>query len=530
MKLDSFDVVIIGAGINGAACALDAASRGYSTLLIDKSDYGAKTSAGCFKIIHGGLRYLQHLDFPRVFESLKEQKLLRKNASHLVKPIPFLIPTYKKFSKSKFFLGSGLFLYDLLNCFRNKNIKNAEKLPGFKFLNVEQTLKIAPHLDTKDLTGSVVYYDCQITNCERLTWTVVKTAKEYGAKCLNYSELQSAQVVGGRVRSLEIKDLVSGNVFNVKPKAVILSAGPWNSKLISMFGLPAREQVYSKGVQFAVPQLVNDYALAVDSNFRDPEAVISTGARKFFIQPWNGLSLIGTSDSIYKGDPQDFKITDAEVEDFLSQVKEVYPHAKLKNENIKFVFGGLRPVSDSVDLGDVDLSNVDLNSAGLSAVNEDGGKQDGGIEDGGNLGRRPQDSTTSRKAIIRKELDNLVSVTGIKYTTFRLVAKQVCDLVARTLISDKDDRSKTCRTQDIVLFGADKSFEQVESEIGQENKDLFYTFGSASKEVLAKDADVDLAQIKYVTQHEDVVSLDDALYRRTNLGQLKEGIKKKLRE
>ena len=321
----SYDVVIIGAGINGAACALDAASRGYSTLLIDKNDYGSKTSAGCFKIVHGGLRYLQHLDFIRVFESLKEQKLLRKNASHLVKPIPFLIPTYKKFSKSKFFLGAGLFLYDLLNVFRNQDVGNAPKLPGFKFLSIEETLEIAPHIERKDLTGSVVYYDCQITNCERLTWTVIKTAKKHGAKCLNYAELVSAKVVESRIENLEVKDLVRNKKINIKPKTVILASGPWNSKLRKIFGLQEKKQIYSKGVQFAVPKLVDDYALAVDSNSKDPEALISTGARKFFIQPWNGLSLVGTSDSIYEGSPDDFKITDQEVLGFLEEVRQAYP-------------------------------------------------------------------------------------------------------------------------------------------------------------------------------------------------------------
>ncbi len=496
----SYDVVIIGAGINGAACALDAASRGYSTLLIDKNDYGSKTSAGCFKIIHGGLRYLQHLDFARVFESLKEQKLIRKNASHLVRPIPFLIPTYKKFSKSKFFLGSGLFLYDLLNIFRNKNIANAEKLPGFKFLNVEQTLAIAPHITKKlngsNLTGSVVYYDCQITNCERLTWTVVKTAKEYGAKCLNYAELVSSEVENGLIKSLEVKDLVANKRLKVKPKAVILAAGPWNSKLRKVFGLKQKKEIYSKGVQFALPKLVNEYALAVDSNFKDPDALISTGARKFFIQPWNGLSLVGTSDSIYEGKPDDFEITEQETEDFLNEVKLAYPDQNFKKENIKFVFGGLRPMSDTASL-------------------------------------KEGDSKTSRKAKIESnfgsELKNLVIVTGIKYTTFRLVAEKVCDMISGILNNNFKIERKKSITEDIVLVGADKSKTEVLSEIGVDNQELFHCFGSESSSVLEavleKGRNLDTAQIEFSKEQEDVVKIEDALYRRTNLALLKKEFK-----
>ena len=177
---------------------------------------------------------------------------------------------------------------------------------------------------------------------------------------------------------------------------MILSSGPWNSKLRKIFGLKEKEQVYSKGVQFALPKLVDKYALAVDSNFKDPEALISTGARKFFIQPWNGLSLVGTSDSIYKGNPDDFKITDREVEDFLKEVRQAYPDKNLKKESIKFVFGGLRPVSGKANF-------------------------------------KEGDSKTSRKASIERELENLVIVTGIKYTTFRLVAKKAVSYTHLTL-------------------------------------------------------------------------------------------------
>ena len=276
----SFDVVIIGGGINGCACALDSATRGYSTLLIEKSDFGSKTSAACFKIIHGGLRYLQHLDLKRVIESLNEQKWLRVAAPHLVRPLPFLIPTYSDFKRSKFFLGAGLLLYRLIDFRRNCKLDGAERLPNSKILSKAETLKIAPHIQQEGLTGSVVYYDCQVAHCERLTWLVAKTASQHGAKTANYTELKSVEQEGSKIKSLLLKDLVSEREYRVYPKQVVFAAGPWNEMFLSILGKQNKqEQVYSKGIQFAVPKLVKDYALAVDSAYKDPEAVVASGSR-----------------------------------------------------------------------------------------------------------------------------------------------------------------------------------------------------------------------------------------------------------
>ena len=488
----NFDVVVIGGGINGCGCALDSASRGYSTLLIEKSDFGSQTSAACYKIVHGGLRYLQHLDFKRVLESLNEQKWLRVAAPHLVKPIPFLIPTYKELKRSKFFLGAGLLLYHLIDFDRNTDRGSAEELPNFKILNKEETLKIAPHLEQKRLTGSVVYYDCQITHCERLTWIVAKTAARYGAKIANYTELKSIEQENGKIKSLLLKDLVANQEYRVFPKQVVFAAGPWNAKFLSQLGVEQKQEaVYSKGIQFAVPRMVDEYALAVDSTYRDPEAVVASGGRKIFIQPWKNFSLIGTSDSISKENPDDFKITEKEIEELFEEIKKAYPDPRWDINKISFSFGGLRPISDEVE------------STNTSS----------------------QDSKTSRRPMIDNCGENFLVVTGIKYTTFRLLSEQVIDLVTTKL-----NLSEKSKTKNIKLIGAELSKEEVFKQVLDEYPNFrdideaYYTYGAELLNVLEYfKTDFKIAEACFAAKEESCVKLADVVSRRTNIFKVQEG-------
>lgn len=492
-KDSTFDVVIIGGGINGCACALDSASRGFSTLLVERSDFGSKTSAACFKIIHGGLRYLQHLDIKRVLESLNEQKWLRLAAPHLVRPLPFLIPTYSDFRRSKIFLGAGLSLYRLIDFNRNSDLQGAEELPGFKVLSKEQTLEIAPHLSQEGLTGSVVYYDCQVAHCERLTWLVAKTAARHGAKIVNYTELSSFEKEDGKIKSLRLKDLATEQEYSVFAKQVIFAAGPWNEKFLSMLGMKANQDaVYSKGLQFAVPKLVENYALAVDSTYKDPEAVVASGGRKLFIQPWKDLSLIGTSDSISKEKPDSFEITEKELRELFEEVKKAYPDPRWDFEKIVFAFGGLRPLSDE-------------------AV----------------LDRDSQDSKTSRRPMIEDLGENVVVVTGIKYTTFRLLAEQVLDLVTKKL-----GRKEKSKTRKLKLIGAELSKRQVVQQVLDEyptfrdTEVLYHTYGAELLNVLEYfKSDLRMAEACFAAENELCMTLADIVFRRTNICQ--QGLAKK---
>ena len=189
LKNEQFDVLIIGSGINGAAAAWDASLRGLKVALIDKGDFGAATSAGCFKIIHGGLRYLQHLDFKRLQESVEEQRLLRIIAPHLLSPLAFLIPCYKPLMKRRFLIRLALGVYEFLARNRNKDVQAGLELFDHQVLSTEECLELAPGLETKGLEGGVLYYDVQMNNCERLTFEVAAAAAKASAVVANYLEV-----------------------------------------------------------------------------------------------------------------------------------------------------------------------------------------------------------------------------------------------------------------------------------------------------------------------------------------------------
>ncbi|HQH27716.1 MAG TPA: FAD-dependent oxidoreductase, partial [Oligoflexia bacterium] len=226
MSDELFDVIVIGGGINGAAVAWDLSLRGYRTLLVEKADFGSAASAGCFKIAHGGLRYLQHLDLPRLWESANEQRILRQIAPHFIHPLPFLIPCYGRGMKSRAVLDFALSLYELLACKRNKSVDRYHMLASHAVISSEHCLRIAPGITPYKLRAGVVYYDCQISNCERLTYSVIRSAADAGACMLNYVEATGFETrqAGGAAKAIDavrLRDLLSGREFRVRAKIVV---------------------------------------------------------------------------------------------------------------------------------------------------------------------------------------------------------------------------------------------------------------------------------------------------------------------
>jgi len=275
LESTTFDVLVIGGGIIGVAVAWDAALRGLQVALVEKKDFGSETSAGCFKLIHGGVRYLQYLDFPRVLESIREQYILRKIAPHLVHPLPFLIPCYGRGLKGKEFLKLGMMVYELFAWRRNNGLNAYHHLAKHQVLQAEECLKIAPGLKREGLQGGVVFTDCQLSNCERLTFSVAQSAHDAGACLGNYLEVvslsPSSAVTGGskQIFVAIVEDVLSGKIFEVKARIVVNATGPWSRHVYSLFqGFPkneekfekskalnSRQQIFSKGIQVTLPKV-----------------------------------------------------------------------------------------------------------------------------------------------------------------------------------------------------------------------------------------------------------------------------------
>jgi glycerol-3-phosphate dehydrogenase len=397
-----YDLLVIGGGINGVCIAWDAALRGLSVALVEKGDFGEATSSATLRIVHGGLRYLQHLDFRRMRQSIHERTVLMGIAPHLVHPLPFLIPTYGHTREGTEALAAAMLVNDLVSYDRNR-LSNPEKfIPGGRVISAYRCQRILPRLERKKLTGGAIFYDAQMYNSERLTLSFARSAFGAGADLANYAEAIGFVLDGRRIDRAKVRDVLTGDVLEVQGKVVVNATGPWSDIVVGLFryNRPERTVVRSKGIQIVAPLLCEDYAFGIPSQQKDVEAFLSRGRRLLFVTPWRGRSLIGTTDVVYRGDPDDFVITERDIADFIAEINSACPGVSLKREDVSFWYGGLRPITEK---------NVEKNVSRAARKYEitDHARRDG--------------------------IHGLISVVGVKYTTCRLLAEQVVDLVFRKL-------------------------------------------------------------------------------------------------
>ncbi|MBN1917521.1 MAG: glycerol-3-phosphate dehydrogenase/oxidase [Verrucomicrobia bacterium] len=504
---NEYDLLVIGGGVYGLCVAWDAALRGLSVALLEKGDFGAATSSATLKIIHGGLRYLQHADVRRMRESIYERMVMMRLAPHLVHPMPCLVPTYGHLLRGKEVMAVAMMMTDLISFDRNRLDDPQKRIPRGRVISRQKCLGILPGINPDGLTGGAVYHDAQMHNPDRLTLSFALSATEAGANLANYVEVTGLAARNGRVEAVTAKDLRTDETFDVRGRVVANMTGPWSDIVIaSLHGAkPDRRVLRSKGIQIVTPLYCADHAFAVESTQRDPDAIVSRGGRLFFITPWRGRSLIGTTDTVYEGDPDDFAITAQDVAEFVEEINASYPGAKLTPDQVPFWFGGLRPVGEK---------NIDPNVSKAARKFEivDHARRDG--------------------------VANFISVTGVKYTTARGIAQQTVDIVFRKM----DRRPPKCPTGTARLWGGeierfdDFMAEQVggrpdglsEATMGH----LVYTYGSRLDDILAyieadpalgaslPGSDVTRAEIVHACRHEMVGSLADMVLRRTELGTL----------
>ena len=527
LSKEKFDLLIIGGGINGAAVAWDAALRGLKVALVERGDFGAGASSGCFKIVHSGLRYLQHLDISRLRESVIEQRVLRKIAPHLVHPLAFMIPCYGYAMKSKGVLKLGMTLFEMLSHPRNAEVDGYHFLPKHQILSKEQCLNIAPGLNQKGLKGGVVYYDCQMSNCERLTLSIIKAAAKAGATVCNYAEVLSGEIIEGagdqkRIKAVQVKDLLSGNSYRVKANVFLNAAGPWISQTLQrVSGVKGYEygttKMYSKGIQIVLPEFIKSFGVAVESSSVDEDTVVSRGGRSLFVFPWRGRSLIGTSDELVVEEPDKFAITPAEIGNLVQEARTAYNSPLITEDNVKFAFGGFRPVERKYQQKDFEK----LKDKNLATVSRDDLIIDhaGGAYNG-----------------FSTKIENLISTEGVKYTTFRGFGEKATNLVEQK-VKGQITSSKTADTQ--IAGGEIESYKEfLDYQISQNGSQLskeivvemVRDYGSETKDVIdTAEGNQDLlstiegtlvtkAAVLYAVRYEMANTVADVVLRRTGLG------------
>ena len=487
-----WDIIIIGGGITGATLFLEAVSRGFKALLLEKYDFGAATTAATSKLIHGGLRYLKNLEFGLVRESLRERRILEIIAPHLVYPIPFLVPTYSKSGNSFLTIAAGMVLYDLLS-FDKANIEDpSRQIPSYRLLSKTSVLEEEPSVIGEDLTGGAVYYDCQTYSPERLCLAFVLTAIDHGGIALNYAQVEDIIVEDHTAKGVVVRDMQTQKTYTAHAQVIINATGPWADKIIQMAKIDHKAVLKrSKGIHIITPPIVHKYALVL----RTPHD------RHFFIIPWRNHALIGTTDTEYIGDVDDFHITRKDIEDFINEINHSLKQ-KISYNDVLYAYAGLRPLADT---------ETDVYEASRKYEVIDHAKE--------------------------HELRGLITITGGKYTTSRGLAESVIDKMFKVF----DRQFVPSPTQRLPLVGGDiynfdnflkEKIEQYKFCSAKTVRHLVYSYGTdidkvmeiASEDRFYKNHILDdiediNAEILYSIYSEYAITVDDIVFRRTAIGE-----------
>jgi glycerol-3-phosphate dehydrogenase len=326
-----FDVVVVGAGINGAGIARDAAMRGLKVLLLDKEDISSGTTQWSTRLIHGGLRYLEQYEFSLVRESLKDREILLRMAPHLVRPLGFLVPIYEYMEHGRVMIQLGMMAYDALSI-----EKSVER---HRIFDREQTLEREPGLNPEGLKGAAFYYDAQSEYPERIVVENAVSARDHGAVVLTYAKVDRLIVEDGNVTGVEFEDALSGERHAARAPVTVNAAGPWVDEVLGGMDRYSEERMIggTKGSHLVVDPFPGAPKTALYVEARE-------NGRPYFIVPWNGRYLIGTTDIRYEGDLDCVMADDEEIDYLLEETNHVIPEANLTRDDILFTYSGVRPL------------------------------------------------------------------------------------------------------------------------------------------------------------------------------------------
>ena len=480
MRSETFDIVVIGGGVTGCGAALDAAARGLRVALVERRDIAAGTSSRSSKLIHGGLRYLEHLNFGLVREALRERGLLLTTiAPHLVRPVPFLYPLRHRVWE-RAYVGAGLTLYDNL-----AGLFGGRAVPRHRHLSRTDALALAPALRPDALVGAVQYYDAQ-TDDARYTLALARTAVAHGAAVATSMRADGFCRDGQRVTGVQVRDLEGGEDLDIRARQVINATGVWTDDVQELAGRGEIQVRSSKGVHLVVP---------ADRIGSGSGVILRTASSVLFVIPWGRHWIIGTTDTEWTLDKPHPAASRANIDYLLGQVNTILARP-LTHADVSGVYAGLRPLLH-----------------GESAAT----------------------SKLSREHAVSQAVPGLVTVAGGKYTTYRVMAADAVDMAARGL----EGPVPPSPTRTIPLVGAKGHHRRWQERVETAGRagfevatveHLLRRYGSLIDEVLELvrgnpalgeplegAPDHLAAEVVYAATHEGALHLDDVLTRRTRV-------------
>ncbi len=478
LATEHLDVLVIGGGITGVGCALDAVTRGLTVGLVEQRDIASGTSSRSSKLIHGGLRYLEQFDFALVREALHERGLLADTiAPHMIRPVSFLIPLTSRVWQRVYF-GAGVLLYDILA------LGNKQSFPRHRHLSRRSALEMMPGIKPSSLIGGILYHDAQVDDA-RYAVSVARTAARHGAAITTSTEVTGLIIEGATVVGAHVRDLETGDEIDVRATKVINATGVWIDQIQAMAGPAGLKVEAAKGIHITVPG---------DRIRGDSGMVVRTKRSVLFIIPWGDEWLLGTTDTPWNLDRNHPAASSADIDYLLEQANTMLARP-LGHDDIIGVFAGLRPLIK------------------------------GTVDDTTKL---------SREHAVAEPIPGLISIAGGKYTTYRVMAADTIDTavegIGRTV-------APSC-TAELSLIGTDgwKHLRESAPQIAVDHnispaivERLLWRHGSGITDVLAiADSDPELhetltggrylaAEVVYAVRHEGALHLDDVLARRMRI-------------
>lgn len=417
LATEAFDMLIIGGGVTGAGAARDAALRGLRVALVEREDFASGTSSRSSRLIHGGVRYLEHGHLGLVFESSIERMRLLRLAPHLVRPLAFTWPVYKGARIPRWKLNAGLMLYDALALFRN--------VKAHRGFNARQVLEAEPHLLPDGLKGGACYYDAA-TDDARLTFVNALAASEAGAVVLNHASVHRLVIEEGKARGAVVVDHLSGQELIVRARAIVNATGPWSDEIrkLESQGEAAPSVRGSKGVHIAVPRerLGNRNALTLLS---------PVDGRVMFVLPAGKHAIIGTTETATRAHPAEVRASEADVEYLLASANAFFPQANLVRADVVSAWAGIRPL----------VARGYSNSGGAGSA--------------------------SREHLIDVSPSGVIAISGGKLTTYRVMARDVVNAVERQLgVPHRKSNTETLPLPGGELRSVDAELQTALAEIG----------------------------------------------------------------